>query len=150
MHGLLLLSHGSRDLRAADVVEELVQALALRSGLPVRSCHLDFTDPSPEVALRRMAADGFTSVRVVPLLFTPGYHVTHDVPQAIEASGVAGRMDVSVAPALVSDEPRARALLVRALGERLTAAHPGELDGIVVASAGSSSAEARSVVTGVA
>ena len=80
MHGLLLLSHGSRDPRAAVVVEELVQALALRSGLPVRPCHLDFTDPAPDVALRQMAADGFTSVRVVPLLFTPGYHVTHDVP----------------------------------------------------------------------
>ena len=97
-----------------------------RSGPACRcaSCHLDFTDPAPDVALRRMAADGFTSVRVVPLLFTPGYHVTHDVPEAIEASGVAGRMDVSVAPALVSDEPRARGLLLRALGERLTAALP--------------------------
>ena len=150
MHGLLLLSHGSRDPRAAAVIEELVQALALRSGLPVRSCHLDFTDPAPDVALRQMAADGFTSVRVVSLLFTPGYHVTHDVPEAIEASGVAGRMDVSVAPALVSDEPRARELLLRALGMRLTAAHPGDVDAIVLASAGSSSAGARSAAEGVA
>ena len=150
MHGLLLLSHGSRDPRAAAVIEELVQALALRSGLPVRACHLDFTDPAPDVALRQMAADGFTSVRVVPLLFTPGYHVTHDVPEAIEASGVAGRMDVSVAPALVSDEPGARELLLRALEERLTAAHPGDVDAIVLASAGSSSAEARSAAEGVA
>ena len=150
MHGLLLLSHGSRDPRAAAVIEELVQALALRSGLPVRSCHLDFTDPAPDVALRRMAADGFTSVRVVPLLFTPGYHVTHDVPEAIEASGAAGRMDVSVAPALVSGEPRARGLLLRALGERLVAAHPGDVDAIVLASAGSSSAQARSAAEGVA
>ena len=55
MHGLLLLSHGSRDPRAAAVVEELVQALALRSGLPVRACHLDFTDPTPG---RGAAADG--------------------------------------------------------------------------------------------
>jgi len=150
MHGLLLLSHGSRDPRAAAVIEELVRALALRSGLPVRSCHLDFTDPAPDVALRRMAADGFTSVRVVPLLFTPGYHVTHDVPEAIEASGAAGRMDVSVAPALVSGEPRARGLLLRALGERLIAAHPGDVDAIVLASAGSSSAQARSAAEGVA
>ena len=56
----------------------------------MRPCHLDFTDPAPDAALRQMAADGFTSVRVVPLLFTPGYHVTYDVPEAIEASGVAG------------------------------------------------------------
>jgi sirohydrochlorin ferrochelatase len=150
MHGLLLLSHGSRDPRAAAVVEELVQALALRSGLPVRSCHLDFTDPAPDMALRQMAADGFASVRVVPLLFTPGYHVTHDVPEAIEASGVEGRLSVSVAPALVSDEPRARKLLLRALEERLDATHAGDVDAIVLASAGSSSAEARSAAEGVA
>jgi len=150
MHGLLLLSHGSRDPRAAAVIEELVQALAVRSGLPVRPCHLDFTDPAPDVALRQMAADGFTSVRVVPLLFTPGYHVTHDVPEAIEASGVAGRLDVTVAPALVSDEPRARELLLRALGERLHAAQPDHVDAIVLASAGSSSEEARAAAEGVA
>jgi len=89
MHGLLLLSHGSRDPRAAEVVDALVVAVSARSGLPVRACHLDFTDPTPDVALRRLAADGFGSVRVLPLLFTPGYHVTHDVPEAVEASGVA-------------------------------------------------------------
>ena len=150
MHGLLLLSHGSRDPRAAAVIEQLVQALALRSRLPVRSCHLDFTDPAPDVALRQMAEDGFTSVRVVPLLFTPGYHVTHDVPDAVEASGVAGRLSVRVAPALVSDEPRARELLLGALEERLDATQPGEVDAIVLASAGSSSAEARSAAEGIA
>jgi sirohydrochlorin ferrochelatase len=86
----------------------------------------------------------------VPLLFTPGYHVTHDVPEAIGASGVAGLMDVSMAPALVSDEPGARELLLRALEERLTAAHPSGVDAIVLASAGSSSAGARSAAEGVA
>src|SRR6476646_12029852 len=105
MHGILLLSHGSRDPRAAEVVDALVVAVSERSGLPVRACHLDFTDPTPDVALRRLAADGFTAALVVPLLFTPGYHVTHDVPESVEASGVTGRLDVSVASALVSDDP---------------------------------------------
>ena len=143
MRGVLLLSHGSRDPRAAAVVDDLVRAVARRSGLTVRACHLDFTDPTPDVALRQMAADGFTSARVVPLLFTPGYHVTHDVPESVEASGVTRRLDVSVAPALVSDEPRSRALLLRALGDRLAEAYDGHPDALVLASAGSGSARAR-------
>ena len=150
MHGLLAALARQPRPRAAVVIEELVQALALRSGLPVRPCHLDFTEPAPDVALRRMAADGFTSVRVVPLLFTPGYHVTHDVPEAIEASGVAGRMDVSVAPALVSDELRARELLLRALERAADRRAPRGVDAIVLASAGSSSRGARSAAEGVA
>jgi sirohydrochlorin ferrochelatase len=150
MHGLLLLSHGSRDPRAAEVVDELVAAVSERSGLPVRACHLDFTDPTPDVALRRLADEGFRSVRVLPLLFTPGYHVTHDVPEAVEASGVADRLDVSVAPALVGDEPQARALLLRALGDRLDQACPGRPDALVLASAGSGSAQARAAAEGIA
>lgn len=149
MRGVLLLSHGSRDPRAAAVVDDLLRAVARRSGLTVRACHLDFTDPTPDVALRQMAADGFTSARVVPLLFTPGYHVTHDVPESVEASGVTRRLDVSVAPALVSDDVSSRALLLRALGDRLAEAYDGHPDALVLASAGSGSARARSAAEGI-
>jgi sirohydrochlorin ferrochelatase len=150
MHGLLLLSHGSRDPRAAAVIDELVQAVSRRSGLHVRACHLDFTEPTPDVALRQMAEAGFTSARVLPLLFTPGYHVTHDVPESVEASGVTGLLELTVAPTLVGDEPRTRALLLGALGDRLAEAHHGDPDAIVLASAGSGSARARAAAEGMA
>jgi sirohydrochlorin ferrochelatase len=141
---VLLVSHGSRDPRAEYVVGELVSAVAAGTGIVVRAAHLDFAAPTAVVALRRLAADGFTSVRVVPLLFTPGYHLTHDVPFAVAASGVTERMDLSVAPPLLSGGCRERDLLLAALAERLAqAGADGNVDALVLASAGSSSQLAR-------
>jgi sirohydrochlorin ferrochelatase len=148
---VLLLSHGSRDPRAEYVVAELVAAVASRTALTVRAAYLDFTAPTAEVALRAFAADGFTSVRVVPLLFTPGYHLTHDVPLAVAASGVTDRMDVSVAPPLLSGGHRVRALLIAALGDRLAQAGVhGDVDALLLASAGSSARSARLRVSSLA
>ena len=141
---VLLLSHGSRDPRAAYVVDGLVAAVAGATGRAVRAAHLDFTAPTPVVALRQLAADGFTSVHIVPLLFTPGYHLTHDVPFAVEASGVTDRVAVSVAPPLLLSGGRARDLLLTALADRLTqAGADGSVDGLILASAGSSWQTAR-------
>jgi sirohydrochlorin ferrochelatase len=141
---VLLLGHGSRDPRAELVVGELVSAVAAGTGLTVRAAYLDFAGPTAAVALRRLAADGFTSVRVVPLLFTPGYHLTHDVPFAVVTSGVSDRMDVSVAPPLLSGGRRARDLLLTALAARLAqAGADGHVDALVLTSAGSSSQKAR-------
>jgi sirohydrochlorin ferrochelatase len=141
---VLLLSHGSRDPRAGYVVGELVAAVSASTGMTVRAAHLDFTAPTPVVALRKLAAQGYTSVRVVPLLFTPGYHLTHDVPLAVQASGVAEQMHVSVAPPLLSCGRRGRDLLLAALADRLLQADTdAQVDALVLASAGSSSAKAR-------
>jgi sirohydrochlorin ferrochelatase len=141
---VLLLSHGSRDPRTAYVVSELVWAVESATGMTARAAYLDFAQPDATSALRQLAADGFASVRVVPLLFTPGYHVTHDVPRVVAASGVTGRIDVSVAPPLLAGGGRRRALLLTALADRLIqAGSDGDCDGLVLASAGSSSREAR-------
>ena len=148
---ILLLSHGSRDPRAAYVVAGLVAALSRRSSLEVRAAHLDFTTPAPHVALSRLANDGFTSVRVVPLLFTPGYHLTHDVPLAVETSGVAQRMHVSVAPPLLAGGRHIRDLLLAALADPLLQAGANrQVDALVLASAGSSSHAARVHIEGLA
>jgi sirohydrochlorin ferrochelatase len=144
---VLLLSHGSRDPRAAYVVDGLVAAVAVATRRAVRAAHLEFTVPTPVVALRQLAADGFTSVRIVPLLFTPGYHLTHDVPFAVEASGITDRVAVSVAPPLLLGGRRARDLLLTALADRLSqAGADGCADALVLASAGSSSQRARDEV----
>jgi sirohydrochlorin ferrochelatase len=148
---VLLLSHGSRDPRAAFVVGELVRAVAAGTGRTVRAAYLDFAEPSATVALRQLAADGFTSVRVVPLLFTPGYHLTHDVPLVLAASGITERMDVSVAPSLLAGGAGQRELLLMALvGRLIQAGSDGDVDGLVLASAGSSSPKARLSIEGLA
>jgi len=141
---VLLLSHGSRDPRAEYVVDELVAAVAASAHVTVRAAHLDFTAPTPVVALRQLAADGFTSVRLVPLLFTPGYHVTHDIPLVLADSGVANRMSVSVAPPLLAGGRPERDLLLTALADRLVQAGADQnVDALLLTSAGSSSASAR-------
>lgn len=148
---VLLVAHGSRDPRASYVVSQLIAHVTARTGLAVRAAHLDFTSPAPVEALRSLAADGFERVRVVPLLFAPGYHVTHDVPAAVEASGVAGDLAVSVAPALLDSDVAARQLLFEALLDRVgEAADLDAVDGLVLASAGSSSPVARAFVEGAA
>jgi sirohydrochlorin ferrochelatase len=148
---VLLLSHGSRDPRAEYVVGELVSAVAVGTGITVRAAHLGFAAPTAAVALRRLAADGFTSVRVVPLLFTPGYHLTHDVPFAVAASGVTERMHVSVAPSLLSGGCRERDLLLEALAGRLVQAGADQnVDALVLAAAGSISHTAHMCIESLA
>lgn len=150
-NAILLLSHGSRDPRAAYVVAELVAAVAGHTRREVRAAHLDFTTPTPDVALQNLAADGFSAVRVVPLLFTPGYHLTHDVPRAIVASGVAETVDVTVAPPLLTGRHRQRGLLLKALTDRLAQAGVDrQIEALVLASAGSSSETARRPVESLA
>ncbi len=148
---VLLLSHGSRDPRTAHVVSELVRAVATATGMTVRAAYLDFAEPDASTALQRLAAEGYSSVRVVPLLFTPGYHLTQDVPLVVAASGVTERMAVSVAPELLAGGPRRRGLLLMALADRLIqAGADGDVDGLVLASAGSSAPGARLAVEGFA
>jgi sirohydrochlorin ferrochelatase len=148
---VLLLSHGSRDPRAAHIVSQLVAAVAERTGREVRAANLSFATPTPQVALRQLVCDGFRAVRVVPLLFTPGHHLTHDVPKAIEDSGVTEAMTVSVAPALLAGDGRQRNRLLMALADRLLQAGiDGHVDGLVLASAGSSSRRARTCIESLA
>jgi sirohydrochlorin ferrochelatase len=148
---VLLLSHGSRDPRAEYVVDELVAAVAASAHVTVRAAHLDFTAPTPAVALRQLAAEGFTSVRLVPLLFTPGYHVTHDIPLAVQDSAVADRISVSVAPPLLGGGRPERDLLLTALADRLVQAGADQsVDALLLTSAGSSSLSARRRVVGLA
>jgi len=148
---VLLLSHGSRDPRAQYVIGELVSAVAAATGVTVRAAFLNFAAPTPAVALRALAADGFTSVRLVPLLFTPGYHLTHDVPSAIAASGVTEWMNVSMAPPLLLGGRRERDLLLTALADRLVqAGADARVDALVLVSAGSGSRTARLHITSLA
>lgn len=149
---MLLVAHGSRDPRAAATVTGLVAAV--RGRLPrarVDVAYLDFTTPSVGAALAELADSGVRAVTVVPLLFTPGYHVRVDLPSAV-AEVRAGRpwLQAVIVPPL-GDEPKPgdADLLVDALVTRLReTGRP--YDALVLASAGSSDAAARAVVEGVA
>jgi len=118
---VLLVGHGSRHSSAAATVDTVARALAARCGLPVAAAHLEFNPPTPADALVRLADTGRRDVVVVPLLFTPGHHVTVDVPEQIAAAtGRRPGLRVRATGALL-DLPHAAEFLLTALDDRLSA-----------------------------
>ncbi len=97
-----LLAHGSADPRHADDVGDIAERLAVALGDQVRACYLDLCPPS-------LAAAADHPGVVVPVLFSPGYHVQVDVAQAVAGAPV--RLRVAAPPLLTGGAAWARALL---------------------------------------
>jgi sirohydrochlorin ferrochelatase len=135
---LLLVAHGSRDPRAADVTRALVRAVRLRTQRPVEAAFLDFSTPRLADAV---ASAG--SAVVVPLLLTAAYHGRVDVPGEVAraraaTSGVQVRLAEVLGPVGGPVFDRAALdSLVAALVRRLDEAGPGRPDAVVLAAAGS-------------
>ncbi|MET9930117.1 MULTISPECIES: CbiX/SirB N-terminal domain-containing protein [unclassified Streptomyces] len=160
---LVAVGHGSRDPRArATLLRLLDRVRALRPGLDVRLAHIELNAPLLDETLSGLAAEGREAV-LVPLLFAPGHHVTHDLPAAVAAvPGLRARVAAPLG---------AHPLLAEALAGRLAEAgwtpdgrpdghldgrpdeHPGahhrRTTGVVLAAAGSrdprSGAETRRI-----
>ncbi|MFC8794067.1 sirohydrochlorin chelatase [Streptomyces cinereoruber] len=144
---LVAVGHGSRDPRArATLLRLLDRVRELRPGLDVRLAHIELNAPLLDETLAGLAAEGREAV-LVPLLFAPGHHVTHDLPAAVAAvPGLRARVAAPLG---------AHPLLAEALADRLAEAGwtPGEDDrrttGVVLAAAGSrdprSGAETRRI-----
>ncbi|MFE5509106.1 sirohydrochlorin chelatase [Streptomyces sp. NPDC056529] len=132
---LVAVGHGSRDPRArATLLRLLDRVRELRPGLDVRLAHIELNAPLLDETLAGLAAEGREAV-LVPLLFAPGHHVTHDLPAAVAAApGLRARVAAPLG---------AHPLLVEALAGRLAEAGwtPEERDrrttGVVLAAAGS-------------
>jgi len=138
---LVVAAHGTASAAGRAVVEECAARAGELLGVPTSVGYVDVCEPELVDVLRRT-----TRPVVVPLFLASGYHVRHDVPAALaETSGGV------VTDALGSAEAVIEALVSR-LRELLgTGRPPAEhLDGIVLASAGSSQASARGEVADVA
>jgi len=153
---VLLINHGSRQPHAAVFAEEL--AGMLRRDEPARTVAISFlelNEPTPGQALRQLVRGGRTNLRVVPLLFSAGYHYRIDVPAALDAVWESHpRIQVRIAaPLLVdSDEELIDALDAR-LSETTSVATPqpaANADGLVLLAAGSSDHRARAGVAALA
>lgn len=141
---LVCVAHGSRDPEALRTVSRLLTLVrSLRPGLRVELGHIEIDEPLLPATLASLPA-GSEAV-LVPLLFSPGHHVTYDIPQA--AADAAGLHAAVAAP--LGPHP----LLAEALSGRL--AEAGLWDGspygtaqqrrrtaVVLAAAGSRDAEA--------
>jgi sirohydrochlorin ferrochelatase len=77
---LVVVAHGSRDPAALRAVTALLhQVRAARPGLPVRLGHLGINAPLLPDTLAALRGEAV----LVPLLFGRGYHVKHDIPEAL-------------------------------------------------------------------
>lgn len=147
---VLACAHGTRSVAGRAAIGHLVAGLRDHlavGGTPVRAAFVDVQPPTVDRALSRAltaippttATDAAGGVRVLPLLLSAGYHVFHDLAEA-----VADHPGATLAPALGPD-PVIADLLVHRLTETLTAAdttlRPD--DAVTVVSAGSSDARAR-------
>jgi len=84
---ILLFAHGARDPEWARPLEKLASAVrALRSGVTVQPCFLEFMSPDLESAIDAAIAAGASRVEVVPVFLAAGGHVKRDLPTMLDAA----------------------------------------------------------------
>nr|MDT0657787.1 CbiX/SirB N-terminal domain-containing protein [Micromonospora sp. DSM 115978] len=144
---IVLVAHGSRDLRAAAATRALARAVAAAgSGTPVYASYLDHTSPRPGQVLRALQDAGHRSAVVVPLLLTAAYHRRVDVPEVIAAARADGlRIPVRLTEVLGPCGGVVDDLLLAGLRRRL-AESVSDADAVVLAAAGTRDALARGTV----
>lgn len=148
---ILLVAHGSRQPHAAAVAGLLRDRLADRlTQSRVEVGYLERSEPSPYAALLALRARGECAIRVVPLLFGPGYHYRVDLPESIRrATDEAPELRVELAGPLCAEDTAD--LLLDSLDDRL--AELGRdlaADALVLIAAGSSDPAARERITDLA
>lgn len=85
-HALVLLAHGSGDLRWRAPFDALAVTLAERhTTTPVRLAYMELCEPSLETIVAELTADGVTHTDILPLFFAAGRHLREDVPRQLEA-----------------------------------------------------------------
>ncbi|SIS05292.1 sirohydrochlorin chelatase [Williamsia sterculiae] len=129
----VLVAHGTRAAAGVETIARLADMVGERVG-PTRVAFVDVLGPSPAEVLTEVVRPAV----VVPAFLASGYHVRTDLPAGIVASG---HHDTVVTPALGPDPVLAQ-LMMRRLREAGWC--PG--DGVVLAAAGSSDAQARAEV----
>jgi sirohydrochlorin ferrochelatase len=143
-------SHGTDDPAGQAAVRALLDGVrAARPELDVREAFVDVQQPEVDQVLADAVRDA-GSAAVVPLLLSTGYHVRHDIAQAVAAVNDSGT-GVAIAAEPLGPHP----LLVEILADRYAAAEaahgPFRPDDVVVlAAAGSSVAAAATAVEEVA
>ncbi|SBT47011.1 Sirohydrochlorin ferrochelatase [Micromonospora auratinigra] len=144
---MVLVAHGSRDVRAAEATRALARAVAAaRPGTTVLPSWLDHTEPGPAAVLGQLVDAGHDRAVVVPLLLTAAYHRKVDIPAAVAAAPIEVRVTDVLGPA----DGVVDAALLAALRRRLAEAEPGGYDALVLAAAGTRDARARGSVGRVA
>ncbi|MDH6678310.1 sirohydrochlorin ferrochelatase [Rhodococcus sp. LBL1] len=140
---LIAVAHGSRDPRSARVVAAAVAAIRTRRpDLDVRLCFLDLNAPSVDQVLDAVAAEGYSTAVVVPMLLGSAYHARVDLPGILAAARTRHPQLTTVQADVLGHDGR----LVAAVRDRIVAAGIATDDtdaGVVLTAVGSSDPEAN-------
>jgi len=83
---MILYAHGARDARWAEPFELLLgRVREKRPELPVALAFLDYLEPDLRLTAQALAAQGITTIRIVPLFFGRGGHLREDFPRQMAA-----------------------------------------------------------------
>ncbi len=134
---LLAVAHGTNDPRGLETLDALLERVRfLRPGVETSLSFVSVARPRVAEQLVRLFAEGVTELVILPLLLGTGYHVRHDIPEALRtAARQPGGNAARIYPAApLGPDP----LLAAVLQDRLAAAH-GTVFGtqVVLAAAGS-------------
>ncbi len=83
---IILLGHGSRRGKDTDLgLEDVRRRLQLRfnNGRRVRMAGLEFTPPSLEEAVLKLAAEGSNDILIMPFFLFRGRHLKEEIPQDV-------------------------------------------------------------------
>ena len=82
--GIILFAHGARDPRWAEPFAQVAERVRRAApGRRIELAYLEFLAPDLRAAAGRLAAQGATAIRVVPLFFGRGGHLREAVPKLI-------------------------------------------------------------------
>ncbi|MFV2068998.1 MAG: sirohydrochlorin chelatase [Pirellulales bacterium] len=85
--GLLLVGHGTRDVRGIDEFHTLCRRVTKRwGGGPVGHGFLELAKPTIRSGLDRLAREGVRHVVAVPVLLGEASHAKEDIPQVVAAA----------------------------------------------------------------
>ena len=145
---LIALAHGSRDPRSATTITALTELVAcIRPDLRIETAFLDLAEPGFDEVVDRLVAEGHQEIVVVPLLLSEAYHARVDVPEAI-ARAMARHEGIEIhATKVLGLENAFFTVLDTRLREALSKSRVRELDGLVLAGAGSSDPIANAAVS---
>ncbi|OUM01898.1 sirohydrochlorin chelatase [Variovorax sp. JS1663] len=112
--GIVLLAHGSRDVRWRAPVEAVARRVAERDpAVLVRCAYLELSQPDLHAAAAELVAAGSARIRVLPLFLGMGKHLREDLPRLLEDLRARHpQVPVELARA-VGEEPQVIDLLAR-------------------------------------
>jgi sirohydrochlorin cobaltochelatase len=107
--GLILVAHGSRDVRWRAPFERLERELAVEAN--VRLAYLELSQPDFAAAVQAAVQAGARELRVLPLFMAGGAHIERDLPGLVEAARQAHpSVSIELLPPIGEDPRFVRAL----------------------------------------